>query len=298
MSLRKSGQRHTVDFLKGTQCTPVPQREAPPPSASRRFSDDEALALIDQVDLTKDQYIYIRACLLAHGVDVLPCYDYVRRAKERCYPPEPGSVTVTESEMRIGVQRHGPSYLLYQTDRPGSPRNCRPLRLLFQKETKEVVKKIKEHIQSQINDLVPVQIHLKSGREVTIRHKDVPDLCPTNRSGIRTAVQLIIIHGADIMKVAPVPIGLLSEEPLESRHKNIRHFRKHHTRLCNRTSGNTDLLHCLLVSSDPELYNFRPKPKRKTLTYCKTVLSFLVEPSVSGLKGTDLFESDGEEEFS
>ncbi|KAK3918341.1 Putative cyclic nucleotide-gated ion channel 9 [Frankliniella fusca] len=230
MALRKSGQRDAADFSKARQCkeTPDPQPHALPPTESHRFSDDEALALIDQADLTKEQYIYIRTCMLAHGVDVLPCYDYVRRAKERCYPQDSESITVTESQMGISVQReglfrqicrfskaqmpqtsrffgngeynqkpdeeltegtiiltaavplqiiaqpeNGPPYLLYQTDRPGSPRNCRPLRLLFRKETKEVVKEIKEQTQSQIDSLIPVQVVLESGKEVTIRHKAV-----------------------------------------------------------------------------------------------------------------------------
>ncbi|KAJ1521825.1 hypothetical protein ONE63_003460 [Megalurothrips usitatus] len=62
------------------------------------------------------------------------------------------------------------------------------------------------------------------------------------------AVHKILLHAADEMKVAPVPIGLLSEEPLESCHKKLKHYRKHHTRLCNRTAGNTDLLRGLLVA--------------------------------------------------
>lgn len=92
------------------------------------------------------------------------------------------------------------------------------------------------------------------------------------------SVHKILVHGADFIAAAPLPIGLLSEEPLESRHKDIRHYRLHHVRLCSRVAGNTDLLHALLVSSDPVINLLGKKLKAKVLPLCSTVLRLLADP--------------------
>ena len=44
-----------------------------------------------------------------------------------------------------------------------------------------------------------------------------------------SSVHKIIIHGADIIQCAALPIGMLSEIALESRNKDFRIIREHHT---------------------------------------------------------------------
>lgn len=61
----------------------------------------------------------------------------------------------------------------------------------------------------------------------------------------------ILIHGSDIVKAVSLPIGMLSEEALEARNKDLRRFRQYNTRKCSRTAGITDLFHNLLFTSDP-----------------------------------------------
>lgn len=70
-------------------------------------------------------------------------------------------------------------------------------------------------------------------------------------------VHKILVHGADVIKFAAVPIGQLSEEVIESRHKEVRRYREHHTRKVSRIKTNEDLLHALLVSSDPVITSHR-----------------------------------------
>lgn len=46
-------------------------------------------------------------------------------------------------------------------------------------------------------------------------------------------------------------LGQLSEEALEARHKECRVFRQHNARKSSRKNNIGDLLHALLLSSDP-----------------------------------------------
>jgi len=54
-----------------------------------------------------------------------------------------------------------------------------------------------------------------------------------------------------VIKNALLSIGQLSEEAQESRNKDYSNFRENHTRKISRLSTNTDLMHVLLISSDP-----------------------------------------------
>ena len=48
------------------------------------------------------------------------------------------------------------------------------------------------------------------------------------------AVHRVLIHGAEIIRAAKVPIGVLSEEPQESRNKDIKNYREMRARKCSR----------------------------------------------------------------
>lgn len=61
----------------------------------------------------------------------------------------------------------------------------------------------------------------------------------------------ILFHGPDIVDSAVLPIGMLSEEAMESRNKDFRNYREFHTRKMSREQTMTDLVHTLLYTSDP-----------------------------------------------
>ena len=73
-------------------------------------------------------------------------------------------------------------------------------------------------------------------------------------------VHKFLVHGADIIDYAIVPIGQLSEEVQEARHKEVRRYREYHSRKVSRTKTVEDLFHALLISSDPLI-----KTMRKTI---------------------------------
>ena len=81
------------------------------------------------------------------------------------------------------------------------------------------------------------------------------------------SVHIILIHGASIIKNSPLSIGKLSEEAIETAHKVIRRFRKHHARTASRLQTNEDVFKVLLINSDPKISRIRCKfiPKKKKI---------------------------------
>lgn len=78
-------------------------------------------------------------------------------------------------------------------------------------------------------------------------------------------VHKILIHGADIIESLLLPVGQLSEDVLEASHKAYKTIRLHHSRKTARVHTNTDILHMLLISSDPVISSYpksNTKPKK------------------------------------
>ena len=73
------------------------------------------------------------------------------------------------------------------------------------------------------------------------------------------SVHKLLIHGAEIIKHALLPIGQLSEEAQETKHKDFKKFRNNNTRKCSRQASNEDTFHRLLLTSDPYISSLRIK---------------------------------------
>lgn len=75
-----------------------------------------------------------------------------------------------------------------------------------------------------------------------------------------SSVHKLLVHGADICQhFSFIPIGMMSEEASEARNKDFRSIREKHTRKIGRIQTNEDLIHNLLVSSDPYVTYIKPK---------------------------------------
>ncbi|CAH1994756.1 unnamed protein product [Acanthoscelides obtectus] len=70
-------------------------------------------------------------------------------------------------------------------------------------------------------------------------------------SNMPNKVHKVLVHGCEIIDAFCLPIGELSEDALEARHKEVRKHRLSHTRKCSRTDTNKDLMRDLLLTSDP-----------------------------------------------
>lgn len=92
------------------------------------------------------------------------------------------------------------------------------------------------------------------------------------------SVHKILLHGADIVQKAILPIGQLSEEAQESRNKDYKYYRQHHARKYSRIATNEDLFRRLLLSSDPIITSFRSRNKTTCLNLPNEVTYLLSNP--------------------
>ncbi|KAK2577975.1 hypothetical protein KPH14_002674 [Odynerus spinipes] len=82
---------------------------------------------------------------------------------------------------------------------------------------------------------------------------------------IPSTVHKVLVHGKQIIESCTFPVGSLSEEVQECRNKDYKRYRCLHSRKCNRIATNEDVLHMILLSSDPIITCLRPKPKKKII---------------------------------
>ncbi|CAI6358177.1 unnamed protein product [Macrosiphum euphorbiae] len=111
---------------------------------------------------------------------------------------------------------------------------------------------------------------------------------------IPSSVHKILIHGADVINAALLPIGQLSEEAAEANNKEYKKFREHHTQKNSRISTNEDLIHMLLVASDPYLSSIRPLPKKQISELSDDVKSLILCDTETEKEEYEAATSDGE----
>ncbi|KAJ4428580.1 hypothetical protein ANN_24624 [Periplaneta americana] len=96
-------------------------------------------------------------------------------------------------------------------------------------------------------------------------------------------VHKILTHGADVMNNRILPVGQLSDDAQEARHKEYRFFREHNTRKTSRINCNKDLSHMLLISSDPLISSKRKLPRKKRISLGSEVLGLLETPRLDSI---------------
>lgn len=98
-----------------------------------------------------------------------------------------------------------------------------------------------------------------------------------------SSLHKLLIHGAEIIKSCSIPIGVMSEEALEARNKDLRKYREHNTRKTSRKDTMQDLIHSLLFSSDPVISSISKDNRRifkNTESLSRDVLNLLSEPQL------------------
>lgn len=91
-----------------------------------------------------------------------------------------------------------------------------------------------------------------------------------------SSVHKVLVHGVAVIQFFNFPIGELSEEALEARHKEIKRMRLTRTRKTSRFNTNTDLLNLLILSSDPHLSSLRNVTNTQHYTIDDDIKKFLV----------------------
>ena len=110
-------------------------------------------------------------------------------------------------------------------------------------------------------------------------------------------VHKILIHGAQVIRHAILPIGQLTEEAAEARNKNFRQYRIDFSRKFSREDCNRDIMNRLLLSSDPYLSSIRPKTQKKKKIFSKEALDLMIAIAPPSLADENTScESDEENE--
>lgn len=111
-------------------------------------------------------------------------------------------------------------------------------------------------------------------------------------------VHKILIHGPDIIDSFMVPIGQLTEEAQEAINKEIKRCREGFARKCSRQKTLEDVFNRLLIASDPVISSHRRLPKRKSKSFEREVIDFLLPPEteVSSTDTSDTSEKASSDE--
>ncbi|KAG8179922.1 hypothetical protein JTE90_025247 [Oedothorax gibbosus] len=65
------------------------------------YTPDEALSLIVDLSLGKDDYLNLREGAKVRGANIYPPYNVIANAKKLCYPP---NITITETAAQVPLQ--------------------------------------------------------------------------------------------------------------------------------------------------------------------------------------------------
>lgn len=79
------------------------------------------------------------------------------------------------------------------------------------------------------------------------------------------SIHKVFIHGANILDSLVTSSGHSSEDAQEARNKDLKRGREERTRKTSRLDTNKDLMHFLLVSSDPYISSLRKEITKKDL---------------------------------
>lgn len=97
---------------------------------------------------------------------------------------------------------------------------------------------------------------------------------------ISPTVHKVLLHGAEIIEDAVLPIGQLSEEAAEATNKYIRQFRLFFTRKSDRKETMNDLFCRLLANSDPFISNLRHSYKKRFRSLSSEARKMLKAPEI------------------
>lgn len=108
---------------------------------------------------------------------------------------------------------------------------------------------------------------------------DTAELCLNLYSwySMPPSVHKVLVHGCNIIKHVGLPIGCLSEEAQEANNKIFRKARAHCNRMKSRKCTNEDIMHYLLIASDPVISNIRIKEEKASTELTPDIRALLVE---------------------
>lgn len=101
------------------------------------------------------------------------------------------------------------------------------------------------------------------------------------------SVHKMLLHGAEVIEELCIPVGQSSEEGMEGKHKDLRRVRLHHTCKTSRVRINEDLIHWLLIMSDPIIASQREVKRANRKPLHPDVIELLQEPNIYNESDSD-----------
>ncbi|CAH2101342.1 unnamed protein product [Euphydryas editha] len=171
--------------------------------------------------------------------------------------------------------------IFWQNPTPPSPRNSRIIRLQIEKETKESIKLHYEAIEEQILNLQPSRVTF-GDKSYTFKHHAVCTMMDCKTCNVLTKTALLQacnvcratpkeLNNLDLLlkkqypttaffkfgifrlvkrnsKMLPLPVGLFSEDVLETSQKEFKNIRLFYDSKTSRIDTNTDIVHWMLMA--------------------------------------------------
>ncbi|KAK3928605.1 putative RNA-directed RNA polymerase [Frankliniella fusca] len=181
--------------------------------------------------------------------------------------------------------------ILWQNRRPSSTRLCRPIQILNEKESKLFVKEHTAALKAQMKALEPSTVQLSPEHAVVVTHK--PNMTMIDGK-VKSYITDKAAQTCGICDTTPKNMNKVDLLIAKSSLVKPSSLEQGLSRLL-RALGQTDVLHTLLVSSDPVINSYKPAPKRKHLQFPKAVLGLFKE-SRGNEALIDVFEEEEEDE--
>ncbi|XP_054723231.1 uncharacterized protein LOC129233194 [Uloborus diversus] len=112
------------------------------------------------------------------------------------------------------------------------------------------------------------------------------------------SVHKLLIHGRQIIEHAILPIGQLSEEAQEARNKDFKAFREYFSRKYSRQKTLEDIIHMLLITSDPLITKLRSNSKKHENLLSKEAALLLRNNQKINYSSSDSSSAEDDENFS
>ncbi|CAH2094474.1 unnamed protein product [Euphydryas editha] len=270
----------------------------------KKHTPQEALAIFVEGDFTRRQWEIIHNA----NKTIFPCYSVIQTAKKGCYPEKDTRLfeTLLHLAYKIPLQK-------WQARSPAEKKTVKDTKEKIQRQFREEMGLLVDvpkagfgntndgntsrrffadpDTSSRITGINVDQIKrfqvilevISSGHNI-----DADKFDSYTQDTAKLYVQLygwypmsptihkVLIHGAQVITHALLPIGQLTEEAAEARNKNFRQYRLNFARKFSRTDCNRDIMNRLLLSSDPYLSSIRPKPVKKKTTFSTDALHLMI----------------------
>lgn len=167
IAARSAGQRKIASVIRDISESSVINVKSKDTSNvnPRQLSSDEALAYYIDSKSTTHAYKQTRKWSMKAGHNVFPSYYSLTKSKQACYPAQEHiAVTKTRAEINLFAK------IVWQNPRSSSTLYCRPIKLIFAKETNDFTLTETNKLLEEVNALLPTRIDFGDS-QISVKHE-------------------------------------------------------------------------------------------------------------------------------